>query len=167
MDLTTFYALFSATCFALLGFWWQLLQGNPHWLRDPLTRSAVGGVYLAFLLPALMGLFAQVGGPGTSTVWRISFVAIAAVGLVTALRALRHSRSKVDDTPLRAVAVVIYLLIAAVGLVPEVGKPLHLIGIQVEAMLLILLVLSGHGLVWRFMTAESLQGKHEAMSSPE
>ena len=42
---------FSATCFALLGFWWNLLQGNPHWLRDPETRPAVGGVYLAFLLP--------------------------------------------------------------------------------------------------------------------
>ena len=35
MDITTFYALFSATCFALLGFWWNLLQANPHWLRDP------------------------------------------------------------------------------------------------------------------------------------
>ena len=38
MDITTFYALFSATCFALLGFWWNLLQGNPHWLlcgRNP------------------------------------------------------------------------------------------------------------------------------------
>ena len=34
MDISTFYALFSATCFALLGFWWNLLQGNPHWLRD-------------------------------------------------------------------------------------------------------------------------------------
>ena len=43
MDISTFYALFSATCFALLGFWWNLLQGNPHWLRDPETpgrRSA-------------------------------------------------------------------------------------------------------------------------------
>ena len=167
MDITTFYALFSATCFALLGFWWQLLQGNQHWLRNPGTRAAVGGVYLSFLLPALMGLFAQVGGPGTTTVWRISFVAIAAIGLATTLRALPHSRrSGIDDTPMRAIAIVIYVLIAAVGLVPEVGKPVHLTGIQVEAMLLILLVLSGHGLVWRFMTAESLQDEQrgEAMS---
>ena len=81
MDITLFYALFSATCFALLGFWWNLLQGSPHWLRDPATRSAVGGVYASFLLPALMGLFAQVGGSGTSTIWRISFVVIAVVGL--------------------------------------------------------------------------------------
>lgn len=163
MDITTFYALFSATCFALLGFWWQLLQGNPQWLRDPAIRPAVGGVYLALLLPALMGLFAQVGGNGTTTIWRISFVGIAVVGLVTTLRALPHSRRvEVDDTLTRAATVVIYALIALVGVVPEVGKVLDLKGIQVEAILLILLVLSAHGLVWRFMTAEPAEGRHEA-----
>jgi hypothetical protein len=60
---------------------------NPHWLRDSEIRPAVGGVYLALLLPAAMGLFAQVGGSGTTTVWRISFTGIAVVGLVTTLRA--------------------------------------------------------------------------------
>jgi hypothetical protein len=163
MDISTFYALFSATCFALLGFWWNLLQGNPHWLRDPDTRSAVGGVYLSFLLPALMGLFAQVGGPGTTTIWRISFVAIAAVGLVATLRALRGSRaSAVDDRPNRLAAVVLYGLVAVVGVVPEAGRLVNLTGIQVEAILLILLVLLGHGLVWRFMTAGPTEGRHEA-----
>src|SRR3954453_4370805 len=123
MDISTFYALFSATCFALLGFWWNLLQANPHWLRDPATRTSVGGVYLSFLLPALMGLFAQVGGTGTSTIWRISFVAIALVGLGATLRALPPSRrSGLDDTAHRIVAVVLYGLVALVGLVPEVGK---------------------------------------------
>jgi len=165
MDITTFYALFSATCFALLGFWWNLLQGNPQWLRDPDTRPAVGGVYLALLLPALMGLFAQVGGDGTTTIWRISFVGIAVVGFVTTLRALRHSRrSEVDDTATRVATVVIYVLIAVVGVFPEVGKAVSLKPIQVEAILLILLVLSAHGLVWRFMTAGPVPGRHEAMS---
>ena len=168
MDISTFYALFSATCFALLGFWWNVLQGNPQWVRDPETRPAVGGVYLALLLPALMGLFAQVGGDGTSTIWRISFVGIAIVGLVTTLRALPHSRrSGLDDTPTRVATVVVYALIAIVGLVPEVGKPFDLKGIQVEAILLILIVLSAHGLVWRFMTSEPKPGRHEAMSPPE
>jgi len=172
MDISTFYALFSATCFALLGFWWNLLQGNPHWLRDPATRPAVGGVYLALLLPALMGLFAQVGGDGTTTVWRVSFVGIALVGLVTTLRALPHSRrTQVDDAYTRVATVVIYALIAIVGVVPEVGKPLDLKAIQVEAILLILLVLSAHGLVWRFMTADLAEGTHEAgsraMSTPD
>ncbi len=168
MDISTFYALFSATCFALLGFWWQLLQGNPTWLRDPGTRSAVGGVYLSFLLPALMGLFAQVGGTGTTTVWRISFVVIAVVGVVTTLRALPHSRrSDVDDALTRTAALVIYALVAVVGVFPELGQVLDLTGIQVEATLLILLVLSAHGLVWRFMTTEPPTGRHEAMSQAD
>jgi hypothetical protein len=168
MDVSTFYALFSATCFALLGFWWNLLLGNPQWIRDPTTRPAVGGVYLALLLPALMGLFAQVGGSGTTTIWRISFVGIAVVGLLTTLRALPHSqRSDVDDTPIRVATIVIYVLIAFVGLVPEVGKVFNLKAIQVEAILLILLVLSAHGLVWRFMTSEPRVGRHEAMNADE
>ena len=168
MDISTFYALFSATCFALLGFWWNLLQGNPHWLRDPETRPAVGGVYLALLLPALMGLFAQVGGAGTTTIWRISFVGIAVVGLVTTLRALPHSRrSEVDDTATRVATIVIYALIALVGVVPEIGRIFNLLAIQVEAILLILIVLSAHGLVWRFMTAGPVPGRHEAMSQSD
>ena len=163
MDIVTFYALFSATCFALLGFWWNLLQGNPHWLREPDTRRAVGGVYLALLLPALMGLFAQVGGPGTTTIWRISFVAIAVVGLVTTLRALPHARRvQVDDTPTRVATFVLYALIAVVGVLPEIGGWFNLKAIQVEAMLLILLVLTAHGLVWRFMTEGPRAGDHEA-----
>jgi hypothetical protein len=163
MDVSTFYALFSATCMVSLGFWWNLLQGNPHWLRDPDIRSAVGGVYLSFLLPALMGLFAQVGFAGSTPIWRISFVAVAAVGVVTTLRALPHSRrSDVDDTPSQLAAIVIYGLVALVGLVPEIGKLVDLTGIQVEAILLILLVVLAHGLVWRFMTSEPVEGRHEA-----
>jgi hypothetical protein len=168
MDVTTFYALFSATCFAMLGFWWNLLQGNPEWLRHRETRAAVGGVYVSFLFPALMGLFAQVGGPGTTTIWRIAFVAIAVIGLLATLRALPHSRrSDVDDTLNRVLAMVLYALIAVVGLVPEIGSWFNLKAIQVEAILLILLVLLGHGLVWRFMTSEPQVGRHEAMSEPK
>jgi uncharacterized membrane protein len=163
MDVSTFYALFSATCFALLGFWWNLLQVNSHWLRSTETRSAVGGVYLSFLLPGLMGLFAQVGQAGSTPVWRVSFAVVAAVGLFTTLRALPHSRRPgVDDTRYRIAAIVLYALVALVGLFPEIGKLFDLAGIQVEAILLILLVVIAHGLVWRFMTMEPPAGRHEA-----
>jgi hypothetical protein len=156
MDVSTFYALFSATCFALLGFWWSLLQGNPQWLRDPDTRTAVGGVYLSFLLPGLMGLFAQVGSAGTTPVWRASFVVIAVVGLVTTLRALPHSRrSGADDRPNRVAAVVLYGLVAVLGVFPELAESLDMTEIQAAAILLILLVVLAHGLVWRFMTMTS------------
>jgi len=168
MDVSTFYALFSATCFALLGFWWNLLAVNPLWLRNPETRTAVGGVYLSFLLPGLMGLFAQVGFAGSTPFWRVSFVVVAAVGVVTTLRALPHSRrSGFDDTPHRIAAIVLYALVAVVGVLPEVGKPFNLSGIQVEAILLILLVLIAHGLVWRFMTIDPPSAQHQALSPPE
>ncbi len=132
----------------------------------PAPRSAVS--ISSFLFPALMGLFAQVGGTGTTTIWRISFVAIAVIGLLATLRALPHSRrSNVDDTLNRLLAIVLYTLIAVVGVVPEIGGWFDLKAIQVEAVLLILLVLLAHGLVWRFMTSEPPAGRHGAMSRPD
>ena len=168
MDVSTFYALFSATCFTLVGLWWNVVQSRPTWMREPELRRAVGGVYLAFLLPGLMGLFAQVGVAGSTPFWRISFVVVAAVGLVTTLRALPHSRrSGIDDTPHRVAAVVLYALVALVGLFPEAGKPFDLTGIQVEAILLILLVLIAHGLVWRFMTIDPPSDRPQAVGPPD
>ncbi len=166
MDISTFYALFSATCFTLVGFWWTLLQANPVWLRDPATRRAVGGVYLAFLLPALMGLFAQVGGVGAPMVWRISFVGVAVVGVVSTLRALQMSRTdhEHDDRLNRLVAVAVYVAIAVIGVFPELAEVVDLRPVQAEAILLILLVVLAHGLVWRFMTTATPAGRHEAMS---
>ena len=75
------------------------------------------------------------------------------VGLVTTLRALPVSRrSDVDDRLHRVAAVVLYALVAVIGLVPELAEPFDLTGIQAEAILLILLVVLANGLVWRFMT---------------
>jgi hypothetical protein len=163
MDITTFYALFSATCFTLLGLWWNVLTLNSAWIGIEDERRAVGGVYLTFLLPALMGLFAQVGGAETPTIWRISFVAVAVVGCFSSLRLLQVLRTARDKSP-RAkylATLVIYLLVAVTGALPEqVGGPLDMKPIQVEALLLILLVLVGHGLVWDFMVRRPPGGQH-------
>ncbi len=128
MDISTFYALFSATCFALLGFWWNLLQGNPQWLRDPETRASVGGVYLSFLLPGADGAVraGRRAGHDDDLADQLRG-ASPLVGLVATLRALPHSRrSDVDDTANRIAAVVLYALIAVVGLVPEIGELFNL-----------------------------------------
>jgi hypothetical protein len=162
MDINLFYALFSATCFTLVGLWWNLLQEYPGWLREPVTRRAVGGVYLSFLLPALMGLFAQVGGEQTPLVWRVSFVGIAIIGALTTLRALAVSdRDDRPDTLNRVAALALYVLIAVIGVAPEAAKVANLKPIQAEAILLILLVVLAHGLVWRFMTTAPAGGAHE------
>ncbi len=153
MDVSTFYALFSATCFTLVGLWWGVVQRDLGWTRDPVRRSAVGGVYLAFLLPALMGLFAQVGDVDDPTLWRVSFVLIAAVGLVTSVRVLADDVDR-GATATRAGAVVVYAWIAILGLFPGLADLVGLRPIQAEALLLVLLVALGHALVWRFLVLE-------------
>jgi hypothetical protein len=153
MDVSTFYALFSATCFTLVGLWWNVVQSRPVWMRDPELRRAVGGVYLAFLLPAMMGLFAQVGGTETPAIWRGSFVVVSIVGAVSTLRLLARSSDRGTSALVnRVLTIVLYVVVAVVGVAPEVAKPLDLKAIEAEALLLILLVFMGHATAWRFMT---------------
>jgi len=167
MDISTFYALFSATCFTLLGLWWNVLQDYPGWTDSPAERRAVGGVYLTFLLPALMGLFAQVGGAETPQIWRLSFALVAVVGCVCTVRLMRlQDRSGRDHPRVKyAMALVIYALVAVLGAFPRLVEPLGLKPIQGEAFLLIGLIVVGHGLVWDFMVRgrtgpEPVPGQH-------
>ena len=162
MDISTFYALFSATCFTLLGFWWNVLQLNSAWIGVEDERRAVGGVYLTFLLPALMGLFAQVGGAETPMIWRVSFVAVAIVGCVSTLRLLRVLRTSSDKSPRTKylATLLIYVLVAIIGAYPEIARNFDILPIQAEAILLILLVLVGHGMVWDFMVRRPPGGAH-------
>jgi len=152
MDVSTFYALFSATCFTLVGLWWNVVQGRPSWMRDPDLRRAVGGVYLAFLLPAMMGLFAQVGGTETPSIWRGSFVIVALIGVLSTLSLLTRSRDQGASAALSRVGtIVLYAVVAVIGAYPEIAEPLDIKPIQAEAFLLILLVAMGHAVAWRFM----------------
>jgi len=150
MDVSTFYALFSATCFTLVGLWWNVVSSRPAWMSDPDLRRSVGGVYATFLLPAMMGLFAQVGGTANPHVWRASFVVIAVVGAVSTVSLLARSGDR-SAVPLRVAAGLIYVVVAVVGVRPEIVDGLDLSPVQAEALLLILLVGLGHALAWRFM----------------
>lgn len=155
MDVTTFYAVFSATCFTLVGLWWGVTLRDTAWVADPARRRAIGGVYLAFLLPALMGLFAQVGGVEQPLVWRLSFIVIALAGLASTLRLL-----STDAVPavraVRAGTAAAYVLVALVGSFPGLAEPVGLRPIQVEALLLVLLVALGHALVWHHLVHETV-----------
>ncbi len=162
MDVSTFYALFSATCFTLLGLWWTVLQLNSSWIDTAEERRAVGGVYLTFLLPALMGLFAQVGGTETPMIWRVSFIVVAVVGCYSTIRLLRVLRAGGEHSPRGkyVASLLIYLVVAVIGAYPEIAEPLDISAIQMEAILLILLVLVGHGLAWDFMVRRPPGGEH-------
>jgi hypothetical protein len=150
MDVSTFYALFSATCFTLVGLWWNVVSSRPAWMADRDLRRSVGGIYAAFLLPAMMGLFAQVGGTSNPDVWRASFVVIAVVGAVSTVSLLARSGER-SAVPVRVAAGLTYVVIAVVGVRPEAVDGLDLRPIEAEALLLILLVGLGHALAWRFM----------------
>lgn len=82
MDASTFYALFAATCFTLVGLWWNVVRGRDDRMRRPALRRGVGGVCLSFLLPALMGLFAQGGGDSTPGLRWAGFALLAVIGCV-------------------------------------------------------------------------------------
>jgi hypothetical protein len=150
MNVSTFYAVFSATCFTLVGLWWGVTLRDTRWVGDPVRRRAVGGVYLAFLLPALMGLFAQVGGVEDPLIWRFSFIVIAAFGFVATVRLLMTD-AEPGITVIRAGAAGIYVVVALIGAFPRSGDLVDLRPIQAEALLLVLLVALGHGLVWHFL----------------
>jgi hypothetical protein len=158
VDVSTFYALFSATCFTLVGLWWGVVQRDTRWVREPAQRRAIGGVYLAFLLPALMGLFAQVGGTQDQPVWRLSFVLIAAVGVAATLRLLAVGDSSGVMTT-RITVVVVYALVALIGTFPALADVFGLRAIQAEALLLVLLVALGHALVWRYLVHDGLEAQ--------
>ncbi|GAA1804438.1 hypothetical protein [Agromyces neolithicus] len=162
MDINTFYALFSATCFTLTGLWWNVVHNRPGWGRNPAMRRAIGGVYLSFFLPALMGLFAQVGGTESPVIWRASFVVIALVGgvsMIVLLAQARADRQTWSVVATQAAAGVVYAVIAVLGLAPELVGGLGLRPIQVEALLLIVLIALAHALAWRFMV-ESTDRTH-------
>jgi len=155
MDVSTFYALFSATCFTLTGLWWTVVERHEHWLSRPADRRRVGSVYLAFLLPALMGLFAQIGGSESPMFWRTSFVVIAAFGCLSTVQLLRRSAAGGGAGVFARhwwATAVLYTVIAVVGVAPKITAPLGVTPLQAEATLLVLLIALAHALVWEFMT---------------
>ncbi len=160
MDVSTFYALFSTTCFTLTGLWWNVVRSRRDWTSNPAMRRTIGGIYLSFLLPALMGLFAQVGGTENPLIWRSSFVVIAIVGGASMVRLIAQARGDGTRASIRWAqfgTVVVYVALAVVGVAPHLVMPLGLTGIQVEALLLIALIALGHALVWRFLVADDVE----------
>lgn len=156
MELTTFYAIVSATGFTLVGLWWSALDRRRDLLADPHTRRLAGGVYLTFLLPGLMGLFAQVQ-PGGSTVWRLSFGLTAIVGAVSTLRLISADRVVAAPGPFsrhRWLVALLYAVILIIGIAPAVPGALGLTGLQGAAIAVICLVVIAHGLAWELLADE-------------
>ncbi|MBK8461341.1 MAG: hypothetical protein WAS07_04215 [Micropruina sp.] len=153
MDLSNFYALISATCFTLVGLWWTVVERHPEWKSEPRGRQLAGGTYLAFLLPGVMAMFAQIN-PDTPVLWRASFGTAAVVGIYVNVQQILAERSETSRGPFRrnrwAVAFV-YLLVLVLGVAPELARGVGATPLQVASFLLVLLVILAHGLTWEFM----------------
>ncbi len=153
MSVSDFYALVAATCFTLTGLWWTVVKSHPEWLKDKALRSMAGGVYLSFLLPAVMSLMAEVGGD-SKLIWRIIFVVAALLGMLFTSRLIIKTRRSGKPGFFRQnwwISVAVYAVILVVALFPQISFP-GLAPLQIEAFLLCLLILLAHGLTWDFMT---------------
>jgi hypothetical protein len=152
MDISTFYAVTSATCFALVGLWWSVVKSKPEWSRDEAKKRMAGGVYASFLIPGVMSLAAQIG-VDSPLVWRGVFVVAAGAGIVFSSRLIRVSR---ETNPKGAfsgnfwVVPSLYGLILFFAVFAGLARYLGLHALQLEALLLGGLILCAHMLAWEF-----------------
>lgn len=153
MDLSSFYVLLAGTSFTLVGLWWTVVERRPVWRSDPIRRRLAGGTYLSFLLPGLMATFAQIS-PETPMMWRVSFGVCALVGLASTTQLLALERATTRPGPFRRfrwLVAVLYLAILVLGVAPELARGLGWTPLTVGGVLLVLLVVLGHGLTWDFL----------------
>jgi hypothetical protein len=154
MSVDSFYEIMSGICFALTGLWWTVVSGRKDWLSDSRLRGLAGGVYASFLIPGVMSLGAQIGGEN-KLVWRAVFVISALVGMFFTNRLLRSIRKAQQPgffARSRWLVLLIYGIVLILGLFPDLAASTGLKPIQVEAFLLSLIILLGHGLAWEMMT---------------
>lgn len=157
MDISTFYAVTSATCFALVGLWWSVVKDKPQWFADEAKKRLAGGVYASFLIPGVMGLAAQIGVE-SSLIWRGVFVIAAGVGFSFSSRLIALTR---ESNPGGAFSRNSWAVPALYGLVlffavfSGLPRWVGLHPLQLEALLLCGLILCAHGLAWEFTTNNS------------
>jgi hypothetical protein len=155
MNQDAFYQVLSGICFALTGLWWTVVESRKDWLKNPQSRSLAGGVYASFLIPGVMSLGAQIGGDN-KLVWRSVFAVAALLGMYFSLRLGAHVRKLGQPAGFfassRWIVVLLYLVVLVFGVFPELAAPSGLKPIQVEAFLICIIILTGHGLAWEMMT---------------
>ncbi len=157
MDINTFYAVTSATCFTLVGLWWSVVKDKTEWLKDEATRRLAGGVYASFLIPALMSLGAQVGGDNR-LVWQLVFIAASLIGIVSTTRLMLATRTVTPRGAFsgnRWLVPLLYAIVLWFALFPGTAALFGLLPLQVEGLLLCILILIAHMLTWEFMTSQA------------
>lgn len=155
MDVSTFYAVTSATCFTLVGLWWSVVKDKSEWFRDEAKKRLAGGVYASFLIPALMSLAAQLGG-STPLIWQGVFVIAAFGGMNFSSKLIGLTRQANPNGAFSKnswVVPVLYGVILLFAILPELARLFGLEPLQMEGLILSLLILCAHMLAWEFSTS--------------
>lgn len=152
MDLGAFYGILSGLSFTLLGLWWLACQAREAWLADRSGRLMAYLVSLHFVLPGAMSLLSLVA-PDVPAIWRATFTTAGALGILATLLIVgalrRHAAVQTGSVRLlQWVALPLYAAVTVVAAVPGVVGGIGLAPIQVEAILLIVLVLLGTQSAW-------------------
>ena len=152
MDISTFYAITSATCFGLVGLWWSVVKDKPEWSTNEAKRRMAGGVYASFLIPGVMSLAAQIGVE-SSLIWRGVFLIAAIAGITFSSKLINLTR---ETNPKGAfsrnswVVPVLYGLVLFFAVFSGLARYLGLQALQLEALLLCGLILCAHAMAWEF-----------------
>ena len=145
MDQSAFYAVVSAVNFTLLGLWWVAVKDRPT-LTAKRTAYLVG---LNFSILATVSLFAQVA-PDFPVVWRLTFGAAGAVGLVAMVLVARDLRATAPGAAIAVgiAGVILYAGLIAVAALADVIKAAGVAPIQVEAFLVSAAAFLGVQVAW-------------------
>jgi len=157
MDINTFYAVTSATCFTLVGLWWSVVKDKSEWMKDEAKKRLAGGVYASFLIPALMSLGAQVGG-ATPLIWQVIFIIAAGAGIRFSSKLIQLTRTANPNGPFSRnswTVPVLYGIVLFFALFPGLARVVGLEPLQMEGLLLCMLILIAHAMTWEFMTSSS------------
>jgi hypothetical protein len=150
-----FYSSMTSFCFVLMGLWWNVAQARrEEWMSKPRVSTLGQAVYLAFLIPGLMSLAAQLSGE-VKILWRLVFIVAAVCGVVANIMFIRatnpsQGRGWFHRNPW--LVTFIYLLVAVFGAAPELAGSVGLKPLQVEGILLCGLILIGVSFAWETLT---------------
>ena len=152
MDLSVFYGIMAGLSFTLLGLWWVACQARKAWLADRGGRAMAYVVSLHFVLPGAMSLLSLVA-PDVPAMWRVTFTTAGGLGVIATLLIIatmrRYASSDIGIVRvLQWVALPLYAAVTAVAAVPGLVGGIGLAPIQVEAILLVILVLLGTQSAW-------------------
>jgi len=154
MDISTFYAGPSATCFTLVGLWWSVVKNHPEWMKDEATKRLAGGVYASFLIPALMSMGAQIGGEG-SIIWNLTFIIAGVAGIRYSTQLIQKTKESEANGPFsknRWALPLLYGIVILFAIIPGLAGIVGLKALQMEGLILCILILIAHMLAWEFMS---------------